>query len=121
MRRNRGKVKPGRFRGLGGDQGRDGKEGSGLQVSHSTSTSLSFAEKDVRAEDIPGPAGSAGVGINDCDQSIKMQLLNIGPGDWANNAQICGFTLHDAQVPWALHPPGFLFFLFLFLAAQHSK
>ena len=66
MTRNRGKVKPGRLRGLGRDQGRDGKEGSGLHVSHTSSTALSFAEKDVRAEDIPGPAG-----INDCDQSIK--------------------------------------------------
>lgn len=81
MRRNRGKVKPGKLRGLGRDQGRNGKEGSGLRVSHTSSTALSFAEKDVWAEDIPGPAGSAGVGINDCDQSIKMQLLNICPGD----------------------------------------
>ena len=94
MRRNRGKVKPGKFRGLGGDQGRVGKEGSGLHVSHTSSTAPSFAEKDVRAEDVPGPDGSAGVEINDCDQSIKMQRLNIGPG--GSDQQRTDLWLHSA-------------------------
>lgn len=91
MRRNRGKVKPGRFRGLGGDQGRVGKEGRGLHASHTSSTALSFTEKDVRAEDVPGPAG---VEINDCDQSIKMQRLNIGPGDLGQ--QCTDLWIHSA-------------------------